>query len=627
MKPQLQLGLELLLKLLGFWMLAFFLERLISVFYFFNKLPLRGIKDIAEIFIYSLRLDLSMAAYLVTIPLLLFTLNQLVKSEAWSRSFFRIYQPLIIFLFLLINFINLNLFREWGTKLNYKAIVNFLEYPYEVFISSATNALWVPLLIYSILGYALFRLSRLPYFSLDFAARAGKMIPKIIISVFLLGMNLLFIRGGWQLSPINVSMAQYSTNPVYNHLSTNTTWQLMQNSFFELKPLKSQYNYFPNDKLDSILTASIKSDNSLAVLKPQVKSPNVVLIVLESFTADLIESLGGEKNITPNIEQLINHGILFKNVYASGDRTDKGLIAILSSFPSQATRSIIKENQKQVKLSSISQKFKNINYATSFYYGGESEFFGLKSYLLSHSFDRIVDKNEFHSKIFNSKWGAEDGLLFKRHLADMKETKVPFFSTVLTLSNHEPFEIPIPAKFKGNDLPTKFRNTAYYTDLCLGEYFEEAKKQQWYTNTLFILIADHGHRLPKEQFEIWDSGRFRIPMILFGEVLKDQYKGFTVDTYGSQTDLATTLYKQLHINFGPSLWSKDLLRKDGTNSYAFFNWDNGFGMIGNTFSLSYDEAAKKIIKLESSESITAKEYQLNYAKAYMQKIFNEYLSY
>ncbi|MFN5422771.1 MAG: LTA synthase family protein [bacterium] len=422
-------------------------------------------------------------------------------------------------------------------------------------------------------------------------------------------------------------MAQYSNVPMYNHLSTNTLWQLMQSATFELTPTKSQYTYFTDEKVDSILTTSVKKDSSIVVLKPRISSPNVVLIILESFTADLIKSLGGEKGITPNIEDLIDNGILFTNIYASGERTDKGLIAILSSFPSQATRSIIKENHKQEKLPSLSQKFKQYKYNTSFYYGGESEFFGLKSYLLAHSFDHVIDKNAFESKDFNSKWGAHDGVLLKRHISDMKTMKTPFFSTVLTLSNHEPFEIPIPSKYKGNDLPNKFRNTAYYTDLSLGDYFKEARKQSWYSNTLFILVADHGHRLPTEKFEIWDSRRYRIPMIFYGDVLRDEFKGTQIDTYGSQTDLSNTVYNQLGFEAEESLWSNDLLRSDGSDGYGFFDWDNGFGLVSKDYSLSYSEDAKRMIKFESKETLVSKEDRLNFAKAYMQKVFSEYLNY
>ncbi len=615
----------LFFRLLVFWMFAFFLERVMTMVYFFGKLPNRSFRSIIDIFINSFRLDLSMAAYLISLPLVVVFTLQFVNREKWSKLFLATYQPLFIIFYLLIGWLNLNLYREWGTKLNFKAINTFIQFPYEVAISGISTSLWIPALLYIFVGYFLLKINRFLLSNMDFNLMEGNKLMKGLIAIVILAFNFLFIRGGWQLSPINVSMAQYSNVPIYNHLSTNTMWQLMQNTMLELRPLKSQYDYFPEEKVNSLLTMKKSNDSTVHVLKSGTTTPNVVLVVLESYTADLVESLGGEKGISPNIENLIKDGLLFTNVYSSAERTDKGLISILSSFPSQATRSIIRENLKQVNLPSISQQFKKRKYHTSFYYGGESEFFGLKSYLLAHDVDLIVDKNAFQQKDFNSKWGAHDNILFEKHLADFKSPTTPFFTTVLTLSNHEPFEIPVASKYKGTGLPTLFRNTAYFTDMTLGNYFQQARKQPWYNNTLFIIVADHGHRLPREQFEIWDSRRHRIPLILYGNLLKDEFRGTKNDIYGSQTDIAQTLFNQLGFTTSLSIWSNDLLRKNRKGAYAFFDWDNGFGLVGDGFSLSYSEDAKRLIEFKSTDSSIHMDEKLDFAKAYMQKVFSEYL--
>ncbi|MEY4335385.1 MAG: hypothetical protein RLZZ45_304, partial [Bacteroidota bacterium] len=378
------------IRLLSFWVLVFFLERLLHVFYFIDRLPSNNAIDILNIFSNSIRLDLSMAAYLVSLPLIIGILHLFVGEKFRSKLIFDVYQYVFTTILLLIGFVNLNLYREWGTKINYKALSTFYQFPYEVAISGFTIALVMPFLMYIILGFLVFKLNKVFNASINPQPFKNKIFQKIFLSITLLGINILFIRGGWQLTPINVSMAQYSTVPVYNHLSTNTQWQLMQNIYFELKPLKSRYIYFSENKVEELLHEEKEKESTISILKPTVKDPNIVLIILESFTADLIESLGGESGITPNMEKIIKQGVLFKNIYSSGDRTERGIIAILSSFPSQATRSIIRDSQKQTHLPSISQELKKKNYHTSFYYGGESEFFGLKSYLLTHDFDDVV---------------------------------------------------------------------------------------------------------------------------------------------------------------------------------------------------------------------------------------------
>ena len=615
------------LSLIFIWLFVFFIDRLITLGYFFDKIPTPSLSGILELFLHAFRLDLSTASYLIALPLVLLTILSILNKQNHLHRFLQFYQPVFIFLFFLVGWSNLNLYREWGVKLNYKALMIFVQFPYEVAISGITSSLLLPSLLYIVALIVVIKFNNIILSKIRYDRYDGGIAVKSVIAVFMLGINFLCIRGGWQLTPINLSMAQYSNMPIYNHLSSNTLWGFGQNALFEVQPAKSAYNYFSKAQVDSILDQPNVVDSSIKILKPSIQNPNVVLIILESFTADVVESLGGEKGITPNIENIIKSGILFTNVYASGERTDKGVVAILSSFPAQATKSIIKENEKQGKLPSLSQQFKQHNYKTSFYYGGESEFFGLKSFLLAHSYDQIVDKNNFQQKDFNSKWGAHDGVLLKKHIADMNQSKTPFFSTVLTLSNHEPFEIPISPKYNGSSMSDKFRNTAYYTDLSIGEYFKQAKQQEWFSNTLFILVADHGHRLPRNEFEIWDPRRYRIPMILYGDVLQDEYRGYKVDTYGSQTDLSSTLYTQLNLNIEKSIWSKNLLRLNGRDGYAFFNWDNGFGLIGSNFSLSYSEDAKKLIRFDASKSDIDKESKLAFAKAYMQKVFSDYLSY
>ena len=214
------------------------------------------------------------------------------------------------------------------------------------------------------------------------------------------------MRGGWQLAPISQSMAYFSSKPILNHAAVNTSWNLSQDVINNLAGSSGDFHYLSDGKVDIILHnyQSVDSLSRTEILA--TKRPNVVFIILESFTADVVESLGGEPGISPELDKLIKQGVSFTNIYASGDRTDKGLIAVMSAFPAQATKSIINETDKQEHLPSIAQVFKEQNYQTTFMYGGESEFFGFKPYVLSHGFDRSTDKHAFLIQDQNSKWGG-----------------------------------------------------------------------------------------------------------------------------------------------------------------------------------------------------------------------------
>ena len=194
----------------------------------------------------------------------------------------------------------------------------------------------------------------------------------------------------------------------------------------------------------------------------------------------------------------------------------------------------------------------------TFYYGGESNFSNLDAYCVTQKFDKIISKNNFDANLAKSRWGVADQYLFDFHLQEMSHTTEPFFSTIMTLSNHEPFDVPGPKRIDGSSEPDKFRNSAAYTDACLGDYFSKAKLQSWYKNTLFILVADHGHHLPMKRLILEPDSR-RIPLLFFGDVLKPEFRGMKIHTAGGHHDIPSTLLYQLALNTSTYTWSKNLL--------------------------------------------------------------------
>src|SRR5690606_1037532 len=320
-----------------------------------------------------------------------------------------------------------------------------------------------------------------------------KWYGKAAISIVLTGVLFLLIRSGLQTTPLNPSMAYFSTKPILNHAAVNTEWNLLSDFLHNTNSHKNPYNYIDEELAQNKIAPYI---NTLSSLKSETidilnqEKPNVVLIILESFTADLIESMGGEAGVAPKFEKLIQDGLLFTNIYAASDRTDKGMVAIMSGFPSQATKSIIKNVNKLEYMPAIGQNFFENGYRTSFFHGGASEFYNIKSYMLSHDIQEIVDQYDFPAKDVGSKWGAFDHLTFQKQIDFLNESPQPFFSTLLTLSNHQPFDFPSPPNFVSESTADLFRSTAFYTDSALYNYLNKAKETKWYKNTLFIIVAD-----------------------------------------------------------------------------------------------------------------------------------------
>lgn len=529
---------------------------------------------------------------------------------------------LVIFVF--IAGFNWNLYREWGTKINYRAVDMAFNSTKEAMASSASQ----PILLSACVVLTLFLTGLfLSRWLIDYrvADREKPVLNKIAGSFVAIALLVLVARGGWQLTPVNQSMAYFSNVTILNHAAVNTEWNLLQDIINNKFATKNPYTYFSATESEKIVSELYPKSSAETVPILTTTQPNVVLIIVESFTAALIEDLGGEKGVAPNMASLSKEGLLFTNIYASGGRTDKGVIATLSAFPSQAIRTIMKQNDKQEKLPAIAQEMQANGYSTSFYYGGESEFFNMKSYILSHAYTRLIDEHSFDKKDMNSKWGTYDHLVFRKNALDMDVEKEPFFSTILTLTNHEPFEIPGTPRFPGKDVDNKYRSTFFYTDSTIGAYIKEAKTKDWYKNTLFVVIADHSHRLPGTISE-YEAKRYHIPLLFFGEVIKPEFRGKTSDKTGSQTDLAATLLSQLKIDPSRYTWSKDLLNPQ-TKGFAFFNWDNGFGFAANGQVVSFDNVGKSIILRKNEEDRSQDEALTRYGKAVMQVVFQEYLEY
>lgn len=622
MKANILLILRLTLAFAG----LFICDRIFHIIVFSSSLESISLGKFLTIFYHAWRLDLSTIGYIMALPILLLVVS--ISSQAmhtFYKAFLSFYIAAIIIIINLISWINMNLMKGWGEKISWKAIKIFLQFPYESFISSQSYLVYTTGIGYIFWTIIYIHFSKKWILKKEFVIfpqRNWKLIP---FYLFLILIDITSIRGGWQLSPINSSMSYFSNVPLENQLTANSHWELVQDILHDDSQTDANFRYFDEVKDPYEKLENQKQSNDSAFVSPlSTAKTNVVLIILESFTADIIEPLGGEKDVTPFFTSLTKEGTLFTNFYASGDRTDKGLIAILSGFPSQAVHSIINEPKKEIHLPSLFQDFKSLNYHTSFYYGGESEFFGIKSYLMNHQVDQLTDLHQFPDDLARSKWGIFDEFVFDRQLNDLKNIQKPFFSTILSLSNHEPFEIPIQSKFKEKTESNLFRNTAYYTDKCLKKYFEQAKKQDWYANTIFILVADHGHRLPKDSYPIHDYHRFRIPFVMVGEPLKKEFRGKRVEQFASQTDIRPSLNTFFGRSLKPSqVWSKNILFQSNENP-IFYSWDGGFAIKSSTVDYAFDFKSKKDIRFQSTENQEKEQAYKDFAKAYMQKIIQDY---
>src|SRR5690606_4836434 len=271
------------------------------------------------------------------------------------------------------------------------------------------------------------------------------------------------IRGSFSVAPMNTGFVYFhNSKPFANHAAINVVWNFLYNV------RKSANQDYPEKFFDKVKTQTLfdslytQSDSTISLL--HTNRPNIILLILESFTADVIAPLGGLAHISPNINALCSEGILFDNFYSSGDRTDKGLISILSAYPAQPQTSIIKLPSKTQHLPQLNTYIKRLGYTTSFIYGGDIDFANFRSYLNTGGFDNITTVDDFDDDLYTSKWGVHDHHMLADALKELQSETQPFFKVILTLSSHEPFDVPMEPYIKGTDQESLFLNSCHYTD-------------------------------------------------------------------------------------------------------------------------------------------------------------------
>lgn len=603
-----------LIQLYLFWILYFFIFRIFFLLYQDlggADVPLSGYLLSCY---HALRLDWSASSYFIALPFLLLSINIFLPSKIIVNAV-RVFHYILIPVATILLLANMPLYQSWGTLINRRALT-FIADPVEMLASVTTGMLIISLIAVILLSVMFIKLFHKINFEKEYSTSIGSSLTTFIISG---GLIFLGIRGGWQLIPINESTASFSSKALLNDAAVNPLWHLGNNISKSKLSDKNPYAEFDVATANA-LKNSLFSNQPCPELLLNTKQPNIVFLLLESFTADIIEPLGGEKNATPFLSSLCDSSVLFTNIYASGRRTDQALPSVFGGFPAQPDYSVMRFTEKAAALPSMPAQLLKNGYHLSFYYGGETGFSNMGAYLHNNGFEKIISKDDFPSENHNSKWGAHDEFVLQKQAADLNQEKQPFFSVLLTLTSHEPFEIPRKNYLSLNNEPNKFRNAVRYTDDCLKSYFENVRKQKWFSNTLFILVADHGHRLPLNR-DYNDVLSHRIPLLFYGDVIKQKYRGKKFASTGAQHDIPVTLLQQLNLPYDAFQWSAGL-----TDScripFAYVDLDQRLGWITDQGSLTYLHHSNKP---EYTMNVTdTMEYKR--AAAYRQVLYSEFLS-
>jgi phosphoglycerol transferase MdoB-like AlkP superfamily enzyme len=611
-----------LAKRLIFWMLFFVVMRALFLIYYASHIQRENIPfgELILTFYHAFALDLSTAAYILLISYLLLVVFLLSRAKLFYLIE-KVYASVVILAFVLITTAELGLYAEWNTKLSYKAL-SYLQNPSEVFNSVAT-ALFVSLIL---LWLGLSAAGFFVYTKLVAKAesitrpRFGSLWTLLFVPALLL----LAIRGGIQEIPITTSSAYFSRHNILNLAAVNSGYNMLVNTLDSRRFGRENLFKSMDDATALHIVEqlhAVEGDSTMAVLN--TTRPNIVIVLLESWSADLIESLGGEPGITPNFRELESKGLLFTQFYASANRSQQAMSSIYAGLPGIPITVITNHPEKYAALPSFVKDMKQQGYYTSFYFGGQLIYGNILSYLMYNGFDRIIEGKDLNPTFTRGKLGVHDQDLLSYYATALNNHPQPFFSTVFTLSSHSPYDFPMEHIIQWPETEKEFVNSAHYTDKALGRFFEIARSQPWYENSLFVILADHSHLTyrnhPMRSFEY-----HKIPLLLYGPALKDEFRGKTFDVLAGNTDLPATLMAQLNMHAADYFWSKNVFNHY-YNPFAFFELNEGLGWKRSegefVWNLQADHYYVKNIDPEHEARI------LQEGKAYLQVLFEEFLSY
>lgn len=605
----------------AFWMVYHAILRIVFLIYHHADAARAGFGTVVGIITHGGRMDMAASAgpCLIVFPLVA---ASLFAPRIAAKVIVVFSLPLLV-LVALLTAVDVEMFRNWGFRLD-GSILQYFNTPGEMVSASGSSPVALLVVLFLVLaGLSVFAFLRV----LGPAMRAWQAmsfpinLAAIPLAVALVLPLYIPLHGGIQKQPIKQSTVYFSQNPFANQAALNVTWNFLDGIWHRSYSTTNPYLYLPAAEAAAVTDSLLAPASGPPRRLLRLAHPNVVIILWESWTSKVVERLGGVKGIMPNIDSLIHEGILFDHLYATGDRSPKGLVGVLSGYPSQPTTQIIKTPKKSATLPALPHDLHAAGYHSRFYYGGDPAFSNFRSYLMSSGFDTLITDEAFEGHVHHSYWGEDDHVVLTRMFADVPQMARPFFLTVFTMSSHEPFIVPMETVIPGDDEQSKFLNAQVYADRSVGEFIRNAKHQPWWDSTLFVLVADHGHRLPimdtLQSLRRWEQ--FSIPMIWLGGALA--VHDTVITQLGGQTDIAATLLHQLDLDASAYRWSRDLAAP-GSLPWAWFSFTDGFGFVdpdGGT--VAWDNIGRRVI----AQSAGSRTGDIRAGEAMLQQLINDYV--
>ena len=564
--------------------------------------------DYFQVIIHGLTLDASMSGILIIIPFLLAFVSVWI-NKLKIRTILLPYLVLAALLISISFIVDMSLYDFWNFKLDGTVLI-YLDSPENV--TANVSTIFIAFRIFFILLWAMLvflilrKITPKMFGKLSIKAK----ITGSFIMIFMGGVIFLFIRGGVTDSTANIGKAYFSNNQFLNHSAVNPMFSFFY-SLDKSEDFSKQFDYFEEDERKKLFEGLyVKGGTTQKQLLDTIR-PDILIVLLESFSGSITEAIGGNPSITPNFNRLVHEGVFFSNLWSNSFRTDRGVVCALSGHPALPTTSIMKMPVKSKSLPSIASSLSKAGYLNEWFYGGDINFTNMQSYLRSTGYQKITSRTDFSLKDQSTNaWGVTDHIMFD-HVFNVinRKNDSPWHVGFLTLSSHDPFEVPF------NRFEEKIPNAFAYTDSCFGVFIDNLKKSPAWDNLLIICLADHGCTYPK-YLTFATPDYYHTPMLWLGGAVK---KPETIDILMNQTDMAATLLAQLKLPYNDFLFSRDVFSDNYSYPFSFFSYPSGFGLKDSTGISVYDINPDKVI----FEEPLPNEERVLRSKAILQTLYDD----
>lgn len=535
----------------------------------------------------------ALAGLWLTLPVICALLLLPSAGGRWTRRTF--WTGCVVFWFgqTFFLFVEYFFFEEFRSRFNTVA-VDYLQYPTEVFVN-----IWdsyhvglvlciclVPALAWAAIAARFFA----PMWARPVALSKGRRRVLAVVGLLAALTPLVMIAGtltGVMGSPVHPKGAHVGTDRTLNEIANNgqlaflsaaLTHNLDYGGFYRTLPRGQAYQR-ARQLVGNGDSHFIGADSLTRVVPGDPNRPrlNVVVLLEESFGSEFWGCLGRKQTLTPEMDKLAEtEGILFTNLYASGNRTVRGMEGVLASFPPLPGESIVKREFSD-HVETIARLLKRDGYSTLFVYGGRGVFDGMRSFTLRNGYDRFIEEKHFKHPTFTTIWGVCDEDLYDRSISefrDLAQAGRPFFATVLSVSNHKPFTYP-RGKIPENPEDRRRENAVKYSDYALGQFFRKARQESFWTNTIFAVVADHGARVYGSQSIPIHS--YEIPLLLVGPAVVQGPA--RIGRLGCSLDVAPTLLGLIGRPYTTTFFGQDLLKAPSTEARALLNHNRDIGLL------------------------------------------------